>query len=114
MDIRTVPSPKTAEFLERLPERLRTVCADLEVNAGHSPPLLTDPAHPIIGLLQNLGSRCVGAPWFCDAAVFAQDGTPAIALGPGSIAQAHTKDEWINVKKLEKGAAFFVKFLQLL
>ncbi len=36
---------------------------------------------------------------------------PAIALGPGSIMQAHTKDEHIAVADLEKGVDFFVKFL---
>jgi acetylornithine deacetylase/succinyl-diaminopimelate desuccinylase-like protein len=114
VDIRTVPTQNTPEFTERLTERLRVACPDVEVYAGHSPPLLTDPSHPTIGLLQNLGSRCVGAPWFCDAAVFARDGTPSIALGPGSIAQAHTKDEWIKQDDLEKGAEFFAKFLRLL
>src|SRR5581483_8907170 len=97
----------TPEFTDRLTERLRVACPDVEVAAGHSAPLLTDPAYSIIGLLQNLGARCVGAPWFCDAAVFARDGTPAIAMGPGFIAQAHTKDEWIGIENLEKGAEFF-------
>jgi acetylornithine deacetylase/succinyl-diaminopimelate desuccinylase-like protein len=114
VDIRTVPSQNTPEFVDRLTERLRVACADVEVSAGYAPPLLTDPSHPIIGLLQNLGARCVGAPWLCDATVFARDGTPAIALGPGSIAQAHTKDEWIRVADLEKGAEFFARFLRLL
>jgi acetylornithine deacetylase/succinyl-diaminopimelate desuccinylase-like protein len=36
---------------------------------------------------------------------------PAVALGPGSIAQAHTADEWIAVSDLEEGADFFEKFL---
>ncbi len=112
VDIRTVPSQNTPEFTTRLTERLKVACADLEVAAGHSPPLLTDPAHPIIGILQNMGARCVGAPWFCDAAVFARDGTPSIAMGPGFIAQAHTQDEWIEVDRLEAGAAFFAKFLK--
>jgi len=36
---------------------------------------------------------------------------PSIALGPGSIAQAHTADEWISVSDLENGADFFERFL---
>ena len=35
----------------------------------------------------------------------------AVALGPGSIAQAHTKDEWIAVGDLERGVEFFRQFL---
>ena len=46
--------------------------------------------------------------------MFAQHGTPAIALGPGSIAQARTKDEWIAVEDLEKGERFFSSFLSAL
>jgi len=36
---------------------------------------------------------------------------PAIALGPGTIMQAHTKDEHIAVADLEKGVEFFKNFL---
>jgi acetylornithine deacetylase/succinyl-diaminopimelate desuccinylase-like protein len=41
-------------------------------------------------------------------------GTPAVALGPGSMEQAHTADEWISVADLEAGVAFFRRFLQSL
>ncbi len=114
VDLRTVPSQNTTDFTDRLTERLRVACADLDVAAGHSPPLLTDPGHPLIRRLESLGARLVGAPWFCDAAVFARDGTPSIAMGPGSIAQAHTKDEWIKVEDLEAGVEFFGRFLRVL
>jgi acetylornithine deacetylase/succinyl-diaminopimelate desuccinylase-like protein len=76
--------------------------------------MLTDTSHTMIRLLQQCGSSCIGAPWFSDAGVFAAAGMPAIALGPGSIAQAHTRDEWIAVEDLEKGVAFFRDFLSRL
>jgi acetylornithine deacetylase/succinyl-diaminopimelate desuccinylase-like protein len=38
-------------------------------------------------------------------------GTPAIAIGPGSIAQAHTKDEFIATQDLLDGAEFFQRFI---
>jgi acetylornithine deacetylase/succinyl-diaminopimelate desuccinylase-like protein len=90
------------------------VCPDLEIEAGQSPPLYTDPAHSLIGALNLLGAKCVSAPWFCDAAVFAARGTPSIALGPGSIAQAHTANEWITIADLEDGVTFFKNFLSSL
>jgi acetylornithine deacetylase/succinyl-diaminopimelate desuccinylase-like protein len=62
----------------------------------------------------SAGADLSGAPWFCDAAFLAVAGTPAIAIGPGSIAQAHTKDEFIAVKDLEEGVAFFKRFLRSL
>jgi acetylornithine deacetylase/succinyl-diaminopimelate desuccinylase-like protein len=39
---------------------------------------------------------------------------PAVAVGPGSIAQAHTKDEFIPVAELHRGVEFFKKFLHRL
>jgi acetylornithine deacetylase/succinyl-diaminopimelate desuccinylase-like protein len=64
--------------------------------------------------LSTLGATPTGAPWFCDAAVFAAKGIPAIALGPGSIVQAHTADEFISIADLEAGADFFERFLRSL
>jgi acetylornithine deacetylase/succinyl-diaminopimelate desuccinylase-like protein len=77
-------------------------------------PLDTDPANPWVQKLVSCGAELTGAPWFCDAAFLAISGTPAIAIGPGSIAQAHTKDEFIRIQDLEDGAAFFTRFIQQL
>jgi acetylornithine deacetylase/succinyl-diaminopimelate desuccinylase-like protein len=63
--------------------------------------------------VQN-GASLTGAPWFCDAAFLASAGIPSIAIGPGSIGQAHTKDEFIAVDDLEAGAAFFIRYLESL
>ena len=108
VDIRCLPGDAT--LLERVSAKLRSVCADLEIEHTCSQPMLTDRTHALIRLLEKCGSSCKGAPWFSDAGVFAAAGMPAIALGPGSIAQAHTRDEWIAVEDLEKGAAFFRDF----
>lgn len=114
VDIRTIPEHDDPGFFAHIQRRLQGVCPDLEIEVGHSPPLFTDPSHPIIGKLRTMGSQCVGAPWFCDAAIFAAKGIPAIALGPGSITQAHTADEWISTDELERGAQFFARFLESL
>jgi acetylornithine deacetylase/succinyl-diaminopimelate desuccinylase-like protein len=113
VDIRLVPG-QDAAFEEALFARLRQVCPDLEISVSRALPLYTDPEHPLLQKLNLQGAAAVGAPWFCDAAVFASHGSPAIAMGPGSIAQAHTRDEWIALEDLEKGAAFFEAFLRSL
>jgi acetylornithine deacetylase/succinyl-diaminopimelate desuccinylase-like protein len=110
VDIRTIPG----ENPERLVELLRAAAEGVEIIHQSSAPLFTDPGHPLILKLSALGATPVGAPWFCDAAVFAAKGMPAVALGPGSIAQAHTADEFISVKDLEEGADFFERFLRSL
>jgi len=114
VDIRSVPGAETATLIASLPELLRGRVAGLEVQATAAAPLNTDRDHDVIRRLEGLGSHCVGAPWFCDAAVFGRQGVPAIALGPGSIDQAHTEDEWISIADLERGAAFFQRFLRAL
>ena len=77
-------------------------------------PLDTPVDNPYVLKLAALGAPLVGAPWFCDAAVFAAKGCPAIAIGPGSIDQAHTADEFIEVEELRRGGRFFLEFLQAL
>ncbi|WP_395737343.1 M20 family metallopeptidase [Prosthecobacter sp.] len=116
VDIRTTPGLQKAggalalltEFVKRTDESASVTVAS---EAFH---LDTDPANPFVQKLIAAGADLTGAPWFCDAAFLAAAGTPAIAIGPGSIAQAHTKDEFIAVSDLEAGVAFFCKFLRSL
>ncbi|HEX4085038.1 MAG TPA: M20 family metallopeptidase [Chthoniobacteraceae bacterium] len=110
VDIRTIPGQDTQTILAAL----QKASPGIEIFTTDSSPLNTDPAHPLIQLLLKNGSRLSGAPWFCDAAVFAQAGIPAVAAGPGSIAQAHTNDEWIAVEELERGVRFYRAFIEAL
>jgi acetylornithine deacetylase len=49
-------------------------------------------------------------PFGTDAATVAQAGVPAVVFGPGDIAQAHTKDEWIDLAQLEPAAEILFRF----
>ena len=79
------------------------------IHAVENPPMETDSNNPFIKsiLAAHPSSTCVGAPWFSDAAHLSSAGIPSICAGPGSIDQAHTKDEWIKVEDLEAGVDFF-------
>lgn len=79
-----------------------------------APPLDTPAENPYVQQLRRLGADLVGAPWFCDGAYLAAGGIPAVAIGPGDLAQAHTADEWIDVAALEEGARFFADWLRSL
>ena len=46
-------------------------------------------------------------PFGCDGSKIAARDIPTIVLGPGHIDQAHTKDEYLDVKELEQGAAAY-------
>jgi acetylornithine deacetylase/succinyl-diaminopimelate desuccinylase-like protein len=110
VDIRTIPNQDTSPILEKL----RAVCPGIEIETWESKPMFTDPNHPLVHALEKAGGNCVGAPWFCDAAIFSEAGIPAVACGPGSIAQAHTEDEFIRIADLENGVAFFRRFFATL
>ena len=110
VDIRILPGQESmatavAEFLRQ--NQVPGIVHPIKVSA----PLYTSPDNPFIRKFIALGSNLTGANWFCDAAFFALEGIPAIAIGPGSIAQAHTADEFIEIAELERGAEFFTNYL---
>jgi acetylornithine deacetylase/succinyl-diaminopimelate desuccinylase family protein len=110
LDIRIIPGTDPLQIINLI----ENVAHGVQVEHLGSAPLFTDPEHHLVLKLSALGASPVGAPWFCDAAVFAAKGIPAVALGPGSIAQAHTADEFISVADLEAGADFFERLLRSL
>jgi succinyl-diaminopimelate desuccinylase len=75
-------------------------------------PLDTAARNPFVQHLAACGNGLTGAPWFCDAAWLAAVGIPAVAAGPGSIAQAHTADEWVSLAELDRGVRFYRDFLE--
>ncbi len=58
---------------------------------------------PILGKETQIES----VPFGTDAGPLAAAGIPSIVLGPGDIAQAHTKDEWIEVEQLERAVEVY-------
>lgn len=110
IDIRVIPGDDPEQIIGLI----REASAGLDLEYHGSSPLFTDASDPLIGKLSALGASATGAPWFCDAAVFSAKGMPSVALGPGSIEQAHTADEWISIADLEEGADFFGRFLRSL
>ena len=111
IDIRTLPGQ------EGMLQSVRAFLAENHPAVAVHPikishPLYCDPNNPLIQRFVAQGSQLKGATWFCDAAFFAAAGIPSIALGPGSIQQAHTADEYIAIADLEAGAAFFQRYLE--
>jgi acetylornithine deacetylase/succinyl-diaminopimelate desuccinylase-like protein len=49
-------------------------------------------------------------PYGTDASTISGGGIPAVVFGPGDIAQAHTKDEWIDLAQLDPAADILFRF----
>ncbi|MFT6864836.1 MAG: acetylornithine deacetylase/succinyl-diaminopimelate desuccinylase-like protein [Akkermansiaceae bacterium] len=111
IDIRTVPSLVKEKSAADL---LREFVGGLElVHTAESPPMSMSPDHPWLLRLKQLipDLTLTGAPWFSDAAHLSAGGLPSICLGPGSIDQAHTADEFISISDLEAGAQWFTRMI---
>lgn len=116
IDIRQTPSLYFAGgALQLLRETIAELRLPIDVTYAHeNPPMETDEENPYIQKLLAAapGTELAGAPWFSDAAHLSAAGLPAICIGPGSIVQAHTKDEFIEIEKLLEGEQFFTNFIR--
>ncbi len=118
IDIRITPALRDAGgALALLEQSIARLGLPLEIVRPHENPPMEIPAtNPYIHRIQEVwpASKPVGAPWFSDAAHLAAAGLPSVCMGPGSIDQAHTCDEFIAIAPLEEGAAFFADFVRSL
>jgi acetylornithine deacetylase len=49
-------------------------------------------------------------PYGTDASTLGEAGIPSVVFGPGSIVQAHTRDEWIAVDQLAPAVEILLHF----
>jgi len=113
IDIRTIPALWEQGGARAL---LQELCdaRGLQLNyREENPPMEVSTDNTWIQAIQTTHpqSACVGAPWFSDAAHLNAGGVPAICLGPGNIAQAHTEDEFITLDDLNAGAEYFTQLV---
>jgi len=118
IDIRTTPALyEECGALALVEKLINEEELDLKViNPHENPPMEVSDDHPWINRMQvaNPESKTVSAPWFSDAAHLNAAGIPSICIGPGSINQAHTKDEFIRITDLEAGVVYFENFIHSL
>jgi acetylornithine deacetylase len=119
IDRRTLPGETQSLVRHEIQSILRKCNLRARVTNGKLAPCLpleTDPRLPLAAqFLRCAGQeRPMGVHYFCDASVLAHGGIPSIVFGPGDIAHAHTADEWISLKSLERAKALLLTFLQSL
>jgi acetylornithine deacetylase len=116
IDIRTVPGQDWRNTLEEMEQHVRAQCDGLgdvklvfDEPDHFSPSFETAAEHHLVqtacSVLDDAETQVV--PFGCDGSKLAARDIPTIVLGPGDIAQAHTKDEHILLKDLEAGAVAY-------
>jgi len=136
ISVNTVPDGCTIEIDRRvLPvenaQAALTHCLDyLQSKLGDGVPVVHEPPFMLTRgladsdngeLADRLGSvirrhggpgERIGVPFGTDAPHFAATGCPTVVFGPGSIDQAHTADEWIDLDQLKTAAEILYDFVK--
>ncbi|MBP1988754.1 M20 family metallopeptidase [Paenibacillus eucommiae] len=121
VDRRIIPGETPEQVLQEFEQQLLDAVKQHEVKASVEP-LLLDPAlntphdSAIVRasqeVAQSLGlqDQLCGVPYGSDASKLQQwKGIPTIVYGPGSIAQAHSKEEWVPVDEVGQAAEFYLQ-----
>ena len=117
VDRRLIPG----ETLEYAKEDLQRILEGMDINISEpmvaAPPMETPDDHPLVlqaldaGLHGGAASEIEYANYCTDAPFYAEIALPTVVMGPGSIAQAHTKDEWISEQQLEMGVRAYTHLI---
>jgi len=120
IDRRLLPSETVSDVwrhYEQLLERLKETVPELNVRM-EQPMLMdeawgVDPSSSIVrvagAVLSNLGLNAapIGVPFGSDASKLGRKGIPTIIFGPGSIDQAHSAIEYIELKQVVQAFEFY-------
>jgi acetylornithine deacetylase len=89
------------DWLEFLPPWVKMPALSARATgAGEWIAAIVDAVGAAIGRTPNV----VGVPYGTDAGPLGAAGLPCLVFGPGDIAQAHTKDEWIELDQVRAAA----------
>ena len=121
-DVRAIPGVDIAAIDRRihafaanvcLPE-MRKIAPEAAIDiaiANQVPPYSAGANSEAVALALNLAGQneTHAVSYATEAGLFQVGGSPAVVIGPGDIAQAHTADEWIAKDQLEKCSAFLAR-----
>lgn len=114
IDCRFIPAHGLESIRNLIETGARKAVPDAVVTVRRcSPPLDTDESLPWVKRLGQEARGFASAAWYADAGILSAPHCPAICIGPGHIAQAHTKDEFISVRELEDAAVFFRRWISV-
>ena len=106
-DPRAAPGELLAWLRERVPAGVPYACSDLVLSAPALAPQGSEDLRRRLGEAVDAvaGPHAVEAvPYGTDASTLAAAGIPSVEFGPGDIARAHTRDEWVPLEEVEQAA----------
>ncbi len=121
MDRRVLPGESATQLRAELEGALAEHgVANVAVESCHveKAPLATPDDHRAVracgAALAALGldRRPAAVAFATDAGIFAEHGIPGVVMGPGSVEQAHTAREFVEIRQVEAMADFFVRLLE--
>ncbi len=120
VDWRTLPGRSPADSAAELGKYLRKVVRDdieIEVMPSGAVAIESDKGSDMIQRLSKAANEVAGrgetvvAGFATDGSAFAHLDVPLAVIGPGSAAQAHRVDEYIEIEQLEVGVEVFRRFM---
>jgi len=118
IDYRYVPPHDASSVLEMLRVELPEARIEFADDPKNFSRPFYLPTHEIITLLDE-SIRCSGQDpqvltmdASTDASRFNEAGIPTVVFGPGDIAQAHTTDEWVDLREVEKASVIFRELIK--
>jgi acetylornithine deacetylase/succinyl-diaminopimelate desuccinylase family protein len=129
VDRRVIPSENADDCPRHVWDFLRTRLGDLYVYDWaefehpwvNMPPLVPGKAEPFLpGLcsaIECVGGRTpevIGVPYGTDAGPLNAAGLACVVFGPGDIAQAHTRDEWIELEQVRLASEMYFEMAKAL
>ncbi len=124
LDRRVIPGENSREVLQDFEKRLREFTQNHGVNFSIRELLLDNPLdtardEPVVKAAQKVAAEfgfsteLIGAPYGSDASKLQSLGSiPTIVFGPGSVAQAHTDQEFVPVAEVGQAAEFYLRLMQ--
>ena len=119
VDRRVIPGEDSLGVIDELAAYLKE---HLDFEVAHDPPYcasapLSDTQNGSLAqsLMKSITAvvgppKIIGVPYGTHASRFDRAGVPSVVFGPGDIAQAHTRDEWIEISQLKQATEIYFRF----
>jgi acetylornithine deacetylase/succinyl-diaminopimelate desuccinylase-like protein len=125
IDRRLAPGEDPANAMAEIDRILDGLRSERVMITRHDPDILLDgveipEGHPLVRVAEAAVQSVLGKPIRAEGAPFGTDASnlwgvgriPCIVLGPGSIDQAHTEDEWVGLSEVRSAVEIYTEVVR--